>query len=352
MKKIAIFTLYPHGLVPGPRFRYEQYLTSLQHTHLVQLFSFFNTNTYKKIHSDSVNWRFFPSLLFNYFKCIYYVLKSVNSDYVFIFREITPFGPPVFEWVLAKVLRKKIILDFDDAIWMSDEKVKWKVWLRYPQKTNLILKWAYKVSVGNSYLANYARQYNSKVCIIPTTIDAEGLHHTLKNQDSKKLVIGWTGSHSTLKYLDVLVSVIEKLEKKYDFEFLVICNKNPEYRLKSFRFRVWNKATEIDDLSTLNIGVMPLPDDEWSKGKCGFKALQYMALGIPAVVSPVGVNNDIVVNGVNGYLCSTEAEWETGLSMLLEASSLRKQMGEAGREKVVHHYSVTSNRQLYFELFK
>jgi glycosyltransferase involved in cell wall biosynthesis len=157
---------------------------------------------------------------------------------------------------------------------------------------------SYKVSVGNSFLADYARKYNRNTVIIPTVVNTDTVHGRLQDQSTSKPVIGWTGTFSTLKYLDIILPSLQRLQDKFDFVFIVIANKDPKLPLKNYRFIAWNKETESEDLLKLHIGLMPLYDDDLSRGKCGFKAIQYMALGIPAVVSPVGVNTAIVDNGL------------------------------------------------------
>jgi glycosyltransferase involved in cell wall biosynthesis len=186
----------------------------------------------------------------------------------------------------------------------------------------------------------------------PTTIDTLNLHNTLKDQHTEKLVIGWTGTHSTIKYLEALIPVIAKLELHFDFEFLVISNKDPQIALKSFRFLEWNKDSEIPDLLKMNIGVMPLEEDPWSQGKCGFKALQYMALGIPALVSPVGVNSIIVDHGMNGFICKDQQDWYEKLELLLKNGEERSRIGKSAREKVRQNFSVTSNTENFLSLFE
>ena len=137
--------------------------------------------------------------------------------------------------------------------------------------------------------------------------------HPIKYPDRTR--IGWTGSHSTLKYLDEIQPVLHKILQEYPtVEFIVIADRPPSLDVgSSVKFVPWNSETEIKDLLQFDIGIMPLPDDEWAKGKCGFKALQYMALELPAVASPVGVNSKIINHGVNGFLCNTPEEWEEAL---------------------------------------
>jgi glycosyltransferase involved in cell wall biosynthesis len=277
-------------------------------------------------------------------------------DYVFIHREASPIGLPVFEWLIAKVFRKKVIFDFDDAIWLpnTSENNALIAGLKFHQKTGWICRWAHKISAGNDYLAGYARRFNANVIRNPTTIDTENLHNQFRIQQSiaEKPVIGWTGTHSTLKYLDEITPVIRKLELKYDFRFLVISNKKPDIHLDSLHFVQWNKETEVIDLLRMHIGIMPLAADKWSGGKCGFKALQYMALGIPALVSPVGVNTQIVTNSENGFICTTPEDWERNLLTLLQSPELRIDMGVKARAKITKEYSVTANTPNFLQLFK
>lgn len=230
-----------------------------------------------------------------------------------------------------------------------------------------ICRWSYKVSCGNEYLAAYAKQFNKKVVVNPTTIDTEYVHNppfimpdtvpaspgipAQGRNDS--IVIGWTGSHSTLKYLKQLEPVLQKLEATNEHvRFLVIADRKPELRLSRLNFVPWKKETEAADLMQIDIGIMPLPDDEWTKGKCGFKALQYMAMEIPCVVSPVGVNIQIINHGENGYLARSEKEWEDFIKVLIQDPTLRKKIGKAGRQKVIDHYSVLSNSERFLSLFQ
>jgi glycosyltransferase involved in cell wall biosynthesis len=173
----------------------------------------------------------------------------------------------------------------------------------------------------------------------------------LSNHQSQDLTIGWTGTHTTMHYLDELVPVLKRLEQSYAFTFLVISNQSNNYDLKSLKFVKWNKETEIEDLAKINIGVMPLKKDIWSEGKCGFKGLQYMALEIPTIMSPVGVNSTIVQNGINGYLVEKQEEWYEVLEKLILDEHLRIQIGKAGKKRIDEAYSVLANQEKYLNLF-
>ncbi|GAB3228037.1 hypothetical protein GCM10027346_12090 [Hymenobacter seoulensis] len=253
------------------------------------------------------------------------------------------------------MLKKKIIYDFDDAIWLPNTSDANKIvaGVKWHHKVEGICRWAYKVSCGNDYLAAYARQFNSHVAVNPTTIDTVNLHNKVRNQlTDDRLVIGWTGTHSTLKYIEQVVPVLSKLEQEFDFEFRVISNQPPSLPLKSLVYVPWKKETEIADLLQFHVGLMPLEDDIWAKGKCAFKALQYMALGEPALVSPVGMNTEVVQDGYNGYICTNAEDWENALKKLLQEPNLRNELGRNARHTIEKHYSVTANLPNFLALFK
>jgi glycosyltransferase involved in cell wall biosynthesis len=362
MKKILIVCPYPFGQAPSQRFRFEQYLEVLTNNGFqYEISPFMSLPTWKILYKNGHAFQKIAGILAGFLKRILLIFKALKYNFIFIHREATPLGFPFFEWIVAKVFRKKIIFDFDDSIWLSNTSQSNKIVgiLKFHQKTALICKWAYKISAGNAYLADYAQQFNPNVTLNPTTIDTETLHISIQKNthfpENQKVTIGWTGTHSTLFYLEEIIKIIRILETKYNFQFLVIANQNPDFQIDSFIFKPWNKETEIQDLAQIDIGIMPLTDDEWAKGKCGFKALQYMALGIPAVASPVGVNSQIIDNEdndlQNGFLCKTPDEWEKALVKLLEDSTFREKLGKNARNKVVKHFSVLSNQENFLSLF-
>jgi glycosyltransferase involved in cell wall biosynthesis len=170
--------------------------------------------------------------------------------------------------------------------------------------------------------------------------------------DYGPLTIGWTGSYSTVQHLDTLRGALKKLAETEKFRLRVI--GTPSYELAPIDVEAmqWRAATELDDLCAIDIGVMPLPDDNWSKGKCGLKALQFMALGIPTICSPVGVNTDIIQDNQNGFLAGTEAEWVDKLTHLLRSAELRRRLGDAGRATVEQRYSAAIQAPRVYEIFR
>ncbi|HWA33430.1 MAG TPA: glycosyltransferase family 4 protein [Cyclobacteriaceae bacterium] len=354
--KILFLVPYPLNESPSQRFRFEQYFDSLKSRgHTFEIHPFFREQNWRLIYGNKHSFKIWI-IISGFWRRLMLVPRISRFDAVFVHREAAPIGPPVFEWLIAKIFRKKIIYDFDDAIWLTDKTnesaaTKFFKWRR---KVGSICSWSYKVSCGNDYLCNYARQFNTRVIYNPSTIDTSRItSEVLKQTSTEKIVIGWTGSHSTLKYLESLESVFLELERNHPMlEVLVIGDKRPILKIKSMKFLNWSAETELEDLAKIDIGVMPLPDDEWSKGKCGFKALQYMSLGKPAVVSPVGANIQIVENGVNGFHCAGFEDWIKRLSYLIKETAVRTAMGENGRRKVLKDYSVASNTDNFLSLFE
>lgn len=345
---------YPEHVSPGQRFRVELYKELLdKNGYEVTTAPFFDETGYRIIHRYGFVTRKVFALLKAFLQRIVLLFSLGKYDFIFIQREVTPVGPPVFEWIYSKVLKKKIIYDFDDAIWIKSvsDQNSLAAYLKCAWKVKFICKWAYKVSCGNEYLCNYARQFNKQVIYNPTCVDTTKRHNRMADHDAGKLTIGWTGSFSTLKYLDMVQPALSMLQEKYDFAVKIICNKKPSLSLKNMVYVEWTEDNEITELASCHIGLMPLTADAWSEGKCGFKLIQYLALGMPAVSSPVGVNKIIIEQGINGFFAVSDAEWFNAIEQLIINPELRKQMGKAGREKVVAQYSVQSNEKNYLSLF-
>lgn len=347
---------YPVGKAPSQRFRVEQFLPILDDAKIpYKQATFMDATTWNVLYKGGSTLQKAWGIFKGYLKRWKHVLIDIhNYEFVFVHREASPLGPPVFEWIISKFWRKKMIYDFDDAIWIPNTTAENKLvgYFKGFWKVAKICKWSTIVTAGNDFLASFARQSGAqKVVYLPTVVDTARYNAKQLESSSKVPVIGWTGSHSTLKYLDELLPVLQELEKKADFKFLVIANKNPKLPLKNFEFIQWNEPTEIEDLQKIDIGVMPLTADKWSEGKCGFKLIQYMALGIPAVASPVGVNKYIVTNNANGFLCKDKSQWSQTLFNLLDDVKLRTAIGDAGINRIRSSYSVESQKGTFLSLF-
>lgn len=356
MKRILYIVPHRFDRSPGQRFRCEQYMPFLE------------KNGYKITYSPIISkWddkyfyksgfylhKFFivlKSLLIR----LYDVLRANKYDVIFIYREAFMLGNTFFERQLSKK-KAKLIFDFDDAIWLndtSDGNAKLQ-WLKRPEKTAKIIALCDVVFAGNNYLAQYAKKYNKNTVIMPTTIDT--MYHKPTNSPKiniKKVCIGWTGTNTTLKHFEIILPVLIKLKQQYKDKicFKVIVDKTytvPELDLTA---TAWQRQTEIQDLQEIDIGIMPLPDDKWAKGKCGFKGLQYMSIGISPVMSPVGVNTEIITHGENGFLAETDEQWHNALSKLIDNESFRKGVGMAAKKTIEEKYSLKVWQNKYISYF-
>lgn len=355
MKKILFIVQYPKEISPSQRFRIELYENILSSNGFIFHTSYFIDNKTKKvIYRKGHLFSKIIGVIKGFFKRIWDLFGIYNYEYIFIQREASPVGPPIFEWIYSKLLRKKIIYDFDDALWQpasSENNIAVK-FIKCFWKIRFICKWAHKVSVGNNYLLDFAKQYNNNVVLNPTCVDTDNTHNTLINQATEEVNIGWTGSFTNLIYLDDIILVLQKLEIKYSFSFTVIADKDPKLPLRGYKFIPWKKETEIRELMECNIGIMPLNDTVFAKGKCGFKLIQFLSLGIPCIASPIGENINIIDEGLNGFLCSTNEEWYNAFEKLICDTELRKKMGKLGRNKIESNYSLNSNKANFISLFQ
>lgn len=274
-------------------------------------------------------------------------------DAVYILRETALLGPPVFErWIRSTGV--PFIFDFDDAVFVSyvSPSNGYLSYLKFPGKTRTICRLAAHVMAGNDYLADYARQVNDRVTIVPTTIDTQKYTAQFPRPLQDPPVIGWTGSYSTAQHLRTLNGALQRLAKRERFRLRVIGAVGYELEGVDTEVLPWRSETEIADLRPFDIGIMPLPDDQWSKGKCGLKALQCMALGAATVCSPVGVNSVIIRDGENGMLAGTEDEWVEKLTTLLRSPELRERLGRAGRATVEEEYSAAAQAPRVFRIIE
>jgi glycosyltransferase involved in cell wall biosynthesis len=280
-------------------------------------------------------------------------LREVRRfDAVYVLREMALLGPPLFERWVARC-GVPFVFDFDDAVFVPyvSPANGYLSYLKFPGKTRTICRLAAHVMAGNPYLADYARQVNGRVTVVPTTIDTA--KYTVEEREaSDPPVIGWSGSFSTAQHLDTLRPALRRLARKERFRLRVI--GAPGYRVEGVDVEAlpWRPETEVEDLRRIDIGVMPLPDEPWSRGKCGLKALQYMALAVPTVCSPVGVNAEIIGDGENGYIASTEDEWVGKLSRLLRSADERRRLGRAGRATVEARYSAEGQAPRVFQIIE
>lgn len=354
-KTVLFFGLHRPNRSPSQRYRIEQFLPFLEEKGISYDYQFLLNEKRDKAFYTPKNYiaKLFIVLysVFKLFQVTFFQAK--NYKYIFVQREAFMLGTAFFEKQMAK--RSQLIFDFDDAIWMQNvsEANKKLAFLKNAAKTSEIIAVAETVVVGNQFLADYALQFNKNVIVIPTCIDTDEYQKQNEKIEKEKVCIGWSGSQTTIEHFKLMEPVLKQLKEKYDNKifFKVIGDENyinEEIGIKGIK---WGRDTEIKELEAIDIGIMPLPNDEWTKGKCGLKGLVYMSMEIPTVMQNVGVNSEIVQNGENGFLVLNEKEWVKTLSILIGDAQLRREIGEKGRKTVLDKYSINKWKNNFLNLF-
>lgn len=262
-------------------------------------------------------------------------LCSRNHDVVVIQKLLFSW----FDILLLRILAKRIVFDFDDAIYYRQDRQKensarFRKFTRMVQKADLII-------AGNRVLAKQAEQYNKSVVIIPSAVETRQVAtKDYSSQASDSTIIGWVGTEMNLAYLALLEPVLQKLAAEYSIVLRIICNKPITLTGVEVQFIPWQLETQEAEIAQFDIGVMPLPDSEHAAGKCGYKALQYMAAAVPAVASDVGVNSEIITDGEDGLIAAHIDDFYQKLKYLIEHPEQRQRIGLAGRRRVEGDFSI------------
>jgi len=268
------------------------------------------------------------------------LLRRRDYSLLWIEKEIFPWLPSWAEWLLARA-HVPYIVDYDDAIFHNyDLNPRRLVRVCLGRKIDSVMRHAALVTAGNDYLADRARQAGAKrVEVIPTAIDLERYTPRPRNEKDS-FTIGWIGTPITSKYLTMVQSALEEACRHHNTRVALIGSGDVHLAGVRCSIRPWSEETEVEEIQALDVGIMPLPDTPWERGKCAYKIVQYMACSLPVVASPVGMNREIVTDGANGFLAATRGEWVASLEALRKDSGLRRRMGHSGRIKAEKEYSL------------
>lgn len=353
-KRILVVCPNPEKYAPGQRLKYEQYFESWRKdgwkidvepfiSEEFQQIIYKNGNFIKKV------WY----TLVGYIRRIALLPKIKGYDVVYIFIWVTPFGPPFFEWLYCKAA-KKVVFDIDDMVFLKNNphEKKYLRWVKGKEKPIFLMKQADHIITCTPYLDGFVRKYNTNTTDISSTVDTEERYIPVNSyQNDHKIVLGWSGSHSTVKYLYLLKDVLLKLRQKIEFKLLVMGDASFTISGLDIEAVKWSEEKEIKVLQKMDIGLYPLPlNDDWVLGKSGLKAIQYSALGIPTVATNVGCNDRVIVEAETGFLVRTEEEWLEKMLLLIKNNELRRSLGVAAREYISTSYSIHANKGTYLKI--
>jgi glycosyltransferase involved in cell wall biosynthesis len=338
--RVCALVPYPPNTTPSQRFRLEQWKPVLEAEGMsVDLKPFAGPELMAVLHQTGRRVAKTIRLLRALIARAAVLTDLDRYDAIVVHRAAVLAGPAWLERLLGH--RRPLVYDFDDAIFVTHTTAANQRfgWLKFAGKTATICRASRHVVVGNRYLADYARRYNRRVTVIPSSVDTDEYVPRPK-APRQPPVVGWMGSSTSQSHLERFAPVLRVLAARAVAEIRIVSDRRPQLDGVPFEWRPWAPEREIDDLRAFDIGIMPMPDDTWSRGKCAMKALLYMSVGVPTVCSAVGMNTEVIRDGDNGYLATTPAEWLDRLTALACEPELRARLGTAGRATVEAHYSM------------
>jgi len=354
-KQILVICPYPEGVAPAQRLKYEQYFDFLnQHGYQFTVRSFVSPSLWKCLYKPGHFFRKLFGTLAGYLKRIALIPVVGRYDGIFIYHSASPLGPAFFERIFAR-LNPRVIYDIDDMIHLahSSQANAFTKWLKGPSRVTYLMRRARHIITCTPALDQFASQFNQNRTDISSTINTDTYQpvNPYANQPDQPLTLGWSGSHSTEKYLSLLAPVLREVAKQRKIKLLVIGSGQFQMDGVPVESIAWNRDSEVADLQRIDIGLYPLPDDPWVYGKSGLKALQYMALGLPTVATGIGTNFRVIHHEKCGLLVNTEDQWVAALIDLIDHPEKRRTLGTAARQRVEQFYSIKANQNVYLAIF-
>ena len=354
--KVLFVTPYPFNKAPSQRLKFEQYYSYLEKNGIeVHYRSFMNEPFWNIVYKKGNTLKKIWYTLSGYFSRIGLLFNLRKYDVVYTHLWITPLGPPFFEFLYSKLARR-LIYDIDDLIYLPGVKSDMNnviSALKGRNKPFFLMKNADHVITCTPYLDEVVRKYNPHTTDISSTINTEVYRPKTDYAIKEKVVLGWSGSISTAKHLRVLEPILKKLRSEgYDFKLLVMGTDDFKIDGIETESLPWKEEYEVQVIKRFDIGLYPLPNEQWVYGKSGLKALQYMAAGVPVVATAIGTNFRIIENDYNGYLAKSEEEWLQYLKMLIADENLRRRVGQTAAKMLEEKFSVHANQQTYLNIIQ
>lgn len=352
MKKMCVICPYPIGVAPSQRLKFEQYYTFFEsqgweiEVHPFQTKSFWKIVYERDNYVEKILWT-----LYGYLQRLLVLFQLRKFDVVYIHLWVTPFGFPIFEW-LYRSMAKAIIFDIDDLIFTKNPGYKdsWKSRVKGTGKPRFLIRKSDFVITTTPFLVDFCKKFNQNVIGIPPSLDERAIY-PMERKRNAKVVIGWSGSHSTMRYVPIVEKAIQNVAKKFDIEFLVFGVK--EYYLEGVNTRAipWSADIENKIFSEMDIALYPQEKELWAEGKYGGKMIQYLAAGLPMIISNSNsLVPKIVQDMENGIIVDNDdIDWEKAIVKLIEDENLRKKLSINARKLFLENYSFEGNKSKYLE---
>ncbi|MEO8358606.1 MAG: glycosyltransferase family 4 protein [Vicinamibacteria bacterium] len=336
--RVIAFVPYPLGTAPSQRFRLEQWNPRLRELGIEMEFRpFASPALVKTLYRPGMALRKALKLSQALITQFRNLPAQGSFDLAVVHRSMSLAGPAFLERRLSRSL--PFVYDFDDAIHLvnTSEANRAFGWLKFPDKVAEICGLAKAMTVGNEYLAAFARQHGSDVTIVPSSVDTTLYRPRTEEKAGPRNVVGWMGSSTSQALMEPYAPLLERIAAS-GLVVRMVSDRRPTFSFP-FEWRPWSAETEVAELRDFDVGIMPLPDTEWAKGKCAMKILQYMGVGTPSVGSALGGNLEVVTDGQNGFLATSQDEWVMKIHSLIGDRALARRIGAAGRDTVLARYS-------------
>ena len=340
------------------RFRMIQYIEPLaQHGIELSVYPFLDSRLHGSLYKRSAWPRTASGLALATLHRAGEVWRARKADLLFVQREAMMFGPPIVEWLSINLHHCPMVLDLDDATYVSYKSPTYGrlgSMLKWFGKTNDLIRWSRIVICGNREIAGYVTSKGRPAVVIPTVVDTKHFRPLAERPANEVPVIGWIGTHSTFAYVKTLFPVLTRLARTHKFRLRLVGTGTENVVIPGVNVEndSWQLNREISDFQSVDIGIYPIVEDNWSIAKSCFKAIQYMAVGVPFVASPVGACEDIAEANQTHFLARSEDDWYEHLSRLITDDGLRRRMGEAGRKHAEQHFSMHSQVGRLADVFR
>jgi len=343
LKKILFVCPYPKNVAAGQRLKFEPHFKRFEELgYEVTVHNFMTMKLWNIISKEGNTIKKIIGTFLGFVKRIKLFFSLKHYDCVYIFMNVFPFGPPILEWLYVNN-SKKVIYDLEDNLLSPEEgSVNWLASiLKSKTKPIFLIKNADHIIASSPELANQCSKISPKryAEFIPPTLDEQRFIPRIKKNPSDKIVIGWTGTFSSKHFLEEIIPYLEQLYQVRKFKLMVIGNFKITNENLDLDVVDWSEDKEIEQLQKLDIGLYPLPHNEWVSGKSGLKAMQYMAIGIPAVCSAVGNVLTFVEHNKNGILIYDQDQWIDELKDLIDHADKRDRIGNNARKKFLKTFS-------------